>query len=285
MRCAWEELLAVLPPHMRGEIDRIGKRDLQELRLRVNVPPELILPKESHWLEGERIREADLQYILNGASRFSPWAAASVARGYITISGGHRIGICGEMVWQNGQAVGIRKVWSMCIRVARDHTGLLSQVPPQNQSILILGAPGWGKTTLLRDLIRWISRKNAVAVIDERGELFPKDFERGPRTDVLTGCRKKEGMEMALRTMAPAYLAVDEITEAEDTQALLHCANCGVKLLATAHAASRSEFYSRACYRPLVEQRVIGTLLILNEKKQYVMERMESCTKNTWAQY
>ncbi len=108
---------------------------------------------------------------------------------------------------------------------------------------MILGPPGAGKTTLLRDLIRQISdgKGEAVAVADQRGELFPAlyqgyQFQTGSRTDVLTGASKAEGMELLLRSMGPKWIAVDEITALEDCAAMEQCSYCGVRFLATAHA-------------------------------------------------
>ena len=111
-------------------------------------------------------------------------------------------------------------------------------------------------------------------MIDERGELFPEAFSRGKRMDVLTGCPKPAGIEMILRTMGPDCIAVDEITAAEDAMAMVQAANCGVRLLATAHAGSSGEFRRRPVYRPLVENRVFENMAVLHADKSYHLERM-----------
>lgn len=274
MRCAWKELLAVLPVWMREEVDALGKDSLQELRLRMNAPPELVLGKRS-WLLSGIVRQDDLHFCINAASQYSPWAADSSCRGYLTAAGGHRIGICGETVMKDGFVSGFREIRSLCIRVARDITGIGKNADPSWGSVLILGAPGWGKTTLLRDVCRKLSETKNVAVVDERGELFPVGFQPGKRMDVLSGCPKEAGMEMVLRTMGPDYIAVDEITAEADSRALVRVYGCGVSLAATAHAASMQDFYNRRIYRPFVEAGVFQTVLVLNRDKSYRMERME----------
>lgn len=273
MTCAWKELLAVLPIWMRKDVDALGSVSLQELRLRINSPPELVFSDESRWLT-RRITQEDLNYTVNAASRFSPWTAASAAQGYITAFGGHRIGLCGETVVQQNTIIGIKNVSSLCIRVARDFPGIADGVAKITCSVLILGPPGWGKTTLLRDLIRQTEDKEKICVVDERGELFPEGISRGKRIDILSGCSKREGIPMLMRTMGPSCIAVDEITDPDDALALLYAANCGVRLLATAHAVSVSDLRKRSVYRPLLDNHVFDTFLVLKRDKSYTMERM-----------
>ena len=221
------------------------------------------------------VREEDLNYIVNVASRYSPWAAATSAQGYLTAPGGHRIGLCGEAVIQRCAMTGLRQVRSLCIRVARDLPGIAHALDHLDGSILIIGRPGSGKTTLLRDLIRYRSLKGSVAVVDERGEIFPKGFDIGNRTDILTGCPKSYGIDILLRTMGPTTIAVDEITAETDCEAMIKAGWCGVGLLATAHAASREDLASRPVYRPLVESRLFDSIVILRPDKSWKLERMD----------
>jgi stage III sporulation protein AA len=276
MKCAWKELLAILPPWCRSDVDTLGKDTMQELRLRLAQPPELIRSNGAVRLKRSVIME-DLSYIVNTASRYSPWSAATAAQGYITAPGGHRIGLCGQSVVQNGDMTGLRQVRSLCIRVARDFAGIAGKLHGINGSVLIIGSPGSGKTTLLRDFIRCRSESGAgsVAVVDERGELFPTDFFPGSRTDILTGCTKGQGIEILLRTMGPATIAVDEITSEKDCDALVKAGWCGVSLLATAHASCKEELYARPVYKPLVKSHLFDTLVTLRPDKSWKAERME----------
>lgn len=273
MTCAWQELLAVLPIWMRKDTDRLGPELLQEIRLRIDTEPELVLKGETCWLE-RKITQEDLNYTVNAASRYSPWAAGSVAEGFITVKGGHRIGLCGDTVVRHGEVTAIRSYSSLCIRVARDFPGIGEGIEKVKGSILILGAPGWGKTTLLRDAVRKISTVETICVVDERLELFPQGFEKGKRTDVISGCSKAKGITMLLRTMGPSCIAVDEITAPEDAAALLQAANCGVRLLATAHASSLYDLQKREIYRILMENRIFDVVVVLKKDQSYTMERM-----------
>lgn len=285
MNCAWKELLAILPPRWRAEVDRLGCETAQNLRLRINAPPELCFGDSSHWL-ADTVSKDDLNFVINTASRYSPWASNSASRGYIRAPGGHRIGICGEAVVKNGVFSAFREVSSLCIRVARDISGVSGDLNALSGSILILGAPGWGKTTLLRDLIRQKSRQGEhVCVVDEREELFPTGILREKTTDVLLGCSKPDGIEMVLRTMEPKVIAMDEITAEEDCRALLQGAWCGVDLLATAHAASLSDYLHRDVYAPLVRQNIFDHIIVLRSDKSWNLERSKGWTTNGSVRY
>lgn len=275
MRCAWKELLGILPAWIRQPVDELGEKRLQEVRLRLGKPPELVL--SDGYLDLHRISTVeDLNFVVNTASRYSPWAAATTARGYITAPGGHRIGLCGEAVMQSSGMTGLRNIDSLCIRVAKDISGIANDIKFYYESILIIGKPGAGKTTLLRDLIRLRSQNQTVSVVDERGELFPREggFDRGKRIDVLTGCSKAHGIDMVLRAMGPSVIAVDEITSEEDCQGLIRAGWCGVQLLATAHAAGISDLRSRPVYQPLISRGLFDTVVVLQNDKSWRAERM-----------
>lgn len=280
MRCAWQEYLRLLPTWLRSDVDQYGKDSLQELRLRVGQVPVLQLGKSVKRLE-RLVSLDDISYVINSASQYSPWSASTISRGYITAAGGHRIGICGDAVVQNGRVTGIRTATSLCVRVACDFEGIAKDALRYDGSILIIGPPCSGKTTLLRDLIRQRSNNwnGNIAVMDERGELFPyvngtSCYDIGNNTDILTGCSKQQGIDVLLRTMGPSCIALDEITEESDCAALLNAGWSGVSLLATAHAGSKSDLFSRPVYRPLIASHIFDTVLILGIDKTWKAERI-----------
>lgn len=274
MMCAWKELLSVLPSWLAYEVDRRDRETLQEVRLRLGMPPQLIHTDTAQWLD-RLIAADDLNFCVNTASRYSPWAAQSAAQGYITASGGHRIGLCGCAVIHDGSITGIRSLRSVSIRVARDIPGIARQYRNLKGSILIIGPPGSGKTTFLRDLLRQISEEETVAVVDERCELFPDHFFLGRMSlDVLSSCSKTVGIDMLLRTMNPQTIAVDEITSAEDCAGLLRAGWCGVRLIATAHAATATDLTRRTLYKPLIQTGLFEHILVLHRDKTVHEERM-----------
>lgn len=280
MRCAWQAYIGLLPVWMRQGVDKQGRESLQELRLRLNMPPELITSEGSVWLE-KKVTEEDIRFCINMATRYSPWAAGTAAQGYITAAGGHRIGLCGEAVISDGIMTGIKNPTALCLRVARDFPGIAQKFANVSGSVLIIGKPGSGKTTFLRDLIRQKSDSGSgsIAVVDERCEIFPYFqnaycFPTGKKTDILSGCPKTTGIEMLLRSMGPEVIAVDEITADEDCRALIHAGWCGVKLIATAHAGNRNDLFSRSVYRPILDSRLFDTLIILRPDKSWQSERM-----------
>ena len=280
MICAWQEYLKLLPDWLREDVDKLGRDKLQELRLRIGQTPELVMNDGAVWLH-RGVRSEDLSFVVNAASQYSPWSAATAGKGYITAPGGHRIGLCGDATVENREMKGIRICSSLCLRVARDFPGIAVKAAAIKGSVLILGRPGSGKTTLLRDLVRQRSETGdgAVAVVDERGELFPvvrgtSCFAPGRRTDILTGCSKQTGIRALLRTMGPACIAVDEITEKEDCDAMLEAGWCGVTLVATAHAADKRDLLNRPVYQTIASVRLFETVLVMQQDKTWKAERI-----------
>ena len=274
MKTLQDQLRTILPQRIRPLLPEEEIGDLTEIRMRIGRPMQLTYLRRQSSV-GEPITTEDLSFVVNTACRYSPWNARSIHQGYLTAPGGHRIGLCGEAAGD-----GIRTVTSLCIRVAKDLRGISGRIPVQD-SILILGAPGSGKTTLLRDYIRRISDspQNSVCVVDERGEIFPFSggkmcFDPGNGTDVMTGRSKAEGIDCVIRAMGPKWIAVDEITRPADCDALVQALWCGVKVVATAHAAGVRDLFSRPVYRPIVDSGVFSTAVVLHTDKSYHLERI-----------
>ena len=280
MNCAWQAYIKILPHWMRKEVDMYGCADLQELRIRTGLQPEMICRRSSYTLSRRAAKE-DLEFIVNAASEYSPWAAGTIKNGYLTAAGGHRIGLCGFATVSDKKMLGISVPTSLCIRVARDFQGIADKAANLTGSILIIGPPGSGKTTLLRDMVRCKSDQEmgSVAVVDEREELFPtykgqSCFYAGKHTDILSGCSKIDGIEAVLRSMNPEWIAVDEITSQTDCEALLHAGWCGINLMATAHAGSLNDLKNRPVYRPLIDKKLFTNIIVLRRDKSWTVERI-----------
>ena len=280
MLCEWNSFLRIIPIWMREIVDKLGKATLQELRLRVGKQLELVCSDGCKYID-KIVSSKDIDFCINAASGYSPWSAATSAEGYITGPGGHRIGIAGDTVVIDGIVTGIRSPTMLCIRIARDFKDISTDIPIKDSSILIIGRPGCGKTTLLRDVIRRYSNseQGSIAVIDERNEIFPLQlkkycFDIGNKTDVLSGCKKKQGIDMLLRSMSPSVIAVDEITCADDCNTMLHAAWCGIRLFATAHAGSLKDLLSRPVYKPIIESGIFDTLVTVYPNKTHNIERI-----------
>ena len=284
MKCAWQAYLRLLPLWMRESVDMWGREALQELRIRVDRAPEMVLQDRIQTLDRIAMPD-DLKYAINAASQYSPWASTTIAKGYITAQGGHRIGISGTVAIVNGKLSTVSEVTSLCIRVARDIQGLAMKALELPGSLLIIGRPGSGKTTLLRDLARQKANRGdgAVAVVDERQELFPTVngkfcFSTGTELDVLSGCSKSSGIEMMIRTMNPRWIVMDEITGSDDCQALIHAGWCGVSILATAHAGNMEDLMRRTVYKPLMQSGIFEHVLVMQPDKSWTYEEVNKCS-------
>lgn len=293
---AYRQAAQVLPLSLRGAAlalpeDKQGRAE--ELRLRVGRPMTAVFPQGELPLGTNPVTGRELEQLLELASRASVHTVADqLRRGYLTVEGGHRVGLCGTPVLRDGQIHGLGRLSSAAIRVARQVTGAAAPVERELLdtegklcSTLILAPPGAGKTTLLRDLIRMTSQGEGmvpqrVAVADERGEVAAlwngaPQLDVGERTDVLEGCPKAQALMMLLRAMNPQVLAADEITAPEDVAALISAAGCGVKLLATAHGSGREDLSRRPLYRQLMEARVFERLLLIRTEKGHRSYRVE----------
>ncbi len=282
-RAPWRQAAASLPRPLLDGLAALGEGRLEgaeEFRLRQGFPMTVLLPEGERETGGPVVTEDHLRQTLENATQASAHTALDkVRKGFVTLRGGHRIGLCGTAVCRDGEIVTLRELSSLSIRVARQVRGQAVKLLPDLTedgrfvSTLILAPPGAGKTTLLRDLIRALSDGEGIAphrvgVADERGEIAAlwrgeSQLDVGRHTDVMDGCPKAEGLSILLRGMNPQVLAADEITDPEDVRSVIQAAGCGVELIATAHGASINALQQRPVYRALLEAHVFRRLAVI----------------------
>ena len=273
-----KSILSLLPEQYAGTLKKLEQDSLEEIRLGSGRPLRLRYSgrEQEIWPVAD---SAVIEEILSRACHQSVYAYADCIRqGYVTVEGGHRIGVCGY-----GAGETIRSPSSLNIRIARQVMGCANTLIRElKESTLILGPPGSGKTTLLRDTVRLLSdrRRATVGLVDERGELSASvngtpQLQVGSRTDVLINIPKATAVMMLLRTMNPSWIALDEITAPADLEAIRQAAYCGVHLLATAHGMERNDLYQRPLYRKLLKSGVFRQVVILRPDKSYSVEEIK----------
>lgn len=287
------QILQVLARSVRSIVEEEGFsfEKVQEIRLRIGKPLILIydnrewLPgkenSQEHLVTKEEIRET-LEYI----SHYSLYAYEhEMKQGFITIEGGHRVGIAGKAIQEGGKVKNLQYISSVNIRVSHEILGCADRLLPfvtKDKRVchtLVISPPRCGKTTLIRDLIRQISDGSSyvmgctVGVVDERSEIggsylgVPQNC-LGMRTDVLDCCPKVEGMTMLIRSMAPQVIAVDEIGSPDDVHAVEYAMQCGCKLIASVHGMSMEEAVDKPVLGRLIKERKFERYIILGNEKR-----------------
>lgn len=279
------EIATILPEKFRtafaGWQNRMDM--LREIRLRIGQPVELY-DGEFHRLSDKKVDRSDLKEMLAYVSGYSLYAfEEEIAQGFLTIPGGHRVGVAGRVVVENGCVKNIRNISFVNIRLSHEVVGcgrsvvsyLLNGEHVCNS--LIISPPGCGKTTLLRDVVRILSDgegmragKN-VTVVDERSEIAgcyrgKPENDVGCHTDVLDGCPKSEGMMMAVRSLSPEVIVVDEIGGKKDVQALQYVMNSGCGILATIHGENYEEIRDKPEVGVMVRQEQFDRYIVLEHR-------------------
>jgi stage III sporulation protein AA len=293
-----EEVGSFLPQRIRIILEHSAVPlwgELEEIRLRLGRPLALHGRMGDCFLSesGEAVSAAaayrpdriDLEKALQLISSSSLYAFAEELRsGYITIPGGHRVGLCGQAVVEGGRVVRLKHITGLNYRIARQIRGaalpyvrfFLDHRRRRVYHSLLVAPPRGGKTTFLRDLARCLSdgvkelgvAGFKVAVVDERSEIAGSfqgmpQLDVGERTDVLDACPKAEGMMMLLRSMGPEVIVTDEIGRPEDIAAIEEVIHAGVTVVATAHGSSLAELRARPGLRRLLDEQVFERALIL----------------------
>ena len=258
--------------------------ELQEIRIRVDKPIILKLREKDIILQ-YNILQTEILQIVERLCENSIYAYKNqICEGFITIKGGHRVGLTGSSVIENGKITNIKYISSLNIRIAREvkncSTRILREIIDiENKTIynsIIVAPPGRGKTTILRDIIRRLSdgieeinfRGKTCGVVDERGEIAamykgtPQN-DVGIRTDIIENVSKNKGIHMLIRTMAPEIIACDEIGSKEDVEAIHYALYSGVKGIFTMHGKNVEDIKNNKQIYELIENREIQKIIFL----------------------
>lgn len=276
-------LVTIFPTSIRPQMRKINWDGLEEIRVRIGWPVELIYDNRNEWLGNYEcmIDRHRLDEMLNYITGYSLYAMEEELRqGYITYEGGHRIGITGHATYETLEGREKPKIKNLVdigglnIRIAHEKIGCAEKIVPyirKGDSIyntIFFAAPGIGKTTYLRDTIRILASGDThnaakkICVVDERSEIAacidgkPQN-ELGKRCDVLDACPKALGMGMVLRTMSPDIIAVDELGKSEEFRLLEQMRCSGVKILGTMHAGDIKELFRNLMIKSSVETQAI----------------------------
>lgn len=290
-----KQILCVLARPVRLLLEEAGLDfgKLQEIRMRIGRPLLLVYHNEEKILTQEKkiqtgkhiVTKEEIRETLEYVSHYSLYAYEQEMRqGFITIEGGHRVGVSGKVILEQDRVKNLQYISSINIRVAHEVIGCADPIFPyitrdrQVCHTLIISPPCCGKTTLIRDLIRQVSDGNAyvkgcsVGVVDERSELggcylgVPQN-ELGMRTDVLDGCPKAQGMLMLIRSMSPQVIAVDEIGSPEDIHAMEYAMQCGCTLIASVHGRDMEEISEKPVLSEMVRKKRFERYVVLETRK------------------
>lgn len=280
---ALESICRTLPEGLADRVREMREK-ITELRLRPNRPAQLCF-FEGDELFGEPMDASAVNQVARCMLEYSLYAWEDELRqGFFTLAGGARVGICGSYRVQEGKILALTHIGSLCVRVAREALGageeVFREIAAGNalKSAVILSPPGMGKTTMLRDAARLISRAGwNVAVADERGELaacregVPR-LDVGPRTDVMDLCPKHLAIPHLVRSMRPDIVLTDELGDRRDADAVLDAKRCGCRVLATAHAQSLEEALRREAMARMFAQGAFDRLFLLGDRPGKILE-------------
>ena len=292
-----ESIIKLLSLNIRNVVNNITKinyDNLQEIRLRVNAPLTIVYNNQEYFVNssGELskimqnsviVQHKEIRETMEYISNFSLYAfEEEIRQGYLTVQGGHRIGLAGKVILEKGQVKNIKHIAFVNIRIANEVKGVANKVMKylidyKNNNLyhtMIISPPRCGKTTLLRDIIRQASNGVAnfkglnIGVVDERSEIggsylgVPQN-DLGIRTDLIDSCPKAEGMLMLIRSMSPAIIAVDEIGSYDDINAIDYVINSGCKIICTVHGNSIEDVMRKPVLNKLVNSDIFERYIVL----------------------
>lgn len=284
------EVIPYLPERVREIIAKLISGEwleIEEIRLRSGTPLTISIFGEScfvteaggitnHESNAYKTSTEEVQGAFAAICENSVYAHLDELRyGYVTIKGGHRVGVCGKAVCEDGRIKTFKEVSSLNFRIANQiigiADGIIDSIVDRGEvvSTLIIAPPQMGKTTLLRDVVRQVSNKGfKCGVADDRGELaamycgMPTN-RLGAQTDIIDGAPKAQAIEMLIRTMSPNVIISDEIASDEDVSALLAAAGTGVSVIATTHGNSIEDVMRRNILLPIFKNKLFSQIILL----------------------
>ena len=283
----FSDVVQILPIRIQNVLDKINsstKQGIREIHMKsghklyVNYEGNLFFISENGTLcidDGILVFAEDVTDCIYKACDYSLYSyEEDIANGFITIKGGNRLGLCGTAVFNQNKTRSIKEISSINIRIASEVRGCADSVFPfcetGDENILILSKPAAGKTTILRDIARLFSYSGKrTCIIDERGELGAvyngtSPFDFGDFCDIFDRYPKAEGIMTATRTMSPDVIIIDEIGSPEETIAISHVVNCGVKVIASAHADSFECAMNRPQIKKMIQSNIFTKIIVLS---------------------
>lgn len=277
-----DDFLSIFPERLKDKLKEYSKEGIQEIRVKVNKPV-IIYRGLGEVILNYRASLEEIKYILKRISMYSIYAyEEEIKRGFITIKGGHRVGLAGECIMDREKVKTIKNISSINLRITKEILGCSKKVIPhitENNQVLntiIISPPKCGKTTILRDLSRVISNGTSegklegkkVVIIDERSEIAASyegipQMDVGLRTDVLDNCYKKEGLIMAVRSLSPEVIICDEIGREEEVNEIKNAFNSGVKVVFSVHGQGIEDLYKREGLDELLKREIVDRILVL----------------------
>lgn len=284
-----EYILRCLPTQLAKLILEHNIQKLEEIRIRVNKPVILKLGQVEIVLN-YTITTNEIIGILQNICNNSIYTYQNqICNGFITLPGGNRVGIAGNVVIKDGQVSNISYIYSLNFRISHQINGASDNIlkyvlDTENNTIfntLIVSPPGAGKTTMIRDLAKRISngineinfRGLDVSIIDERGEIaaMTKGItfnDVGIRTDVLDNVPKSIGIRMAVRSMAPKVIIADEIGNKDDVNIINYAICSGVKCIFTAHGSNMEDLLKNNEINKIINLQLFSKIIFLDEKQK-----------------
>lgn len=283
----YEEVYKMLPDNIKNNVKEfLVLEEVQEIRIKIGKPIIIVLSFQEKILDYIATKD-DLRYMISKISNYSLYAfEEEIKQGYITLKGGHRVGLAGECVISKGEVRTIKNISSLNIRICKEIVGASNKVMrliTENNRVyntLIVSPPKCGKTTILRDISRNLSngmyqinlKGKKVTIVDERSEIAAcyngvPQMNVGIRTDVLDNCLKKSGMIMAIRSLSPEVLICDEIGTDSDLEALNMAFNSGVNIIVTVHGYDIDDIYNRRIFKELIDNCILERVILLSNKK------------------